>query len=116
MRYVIVLIFLTLSCTSYQVVQRESRLFAPSDKSGENYAEKNDHQPCRKLSEGVFIVQVGAFHNISYAQDLRKKLEGVSIPGAIPTQSMPACITVAVALAAPTTIASASPEATIMAP
>lgn len=73
---VIVLIFFSVSCASYQVVQRESRIFDPSDESGNIYEEKDDQKPCQKLSEGVFIVQAGAFHNISYAQDLRKRLEG----------------------------------------
>ena len=44
------------------------------------------------------------------------KLDGTVIPSASPTVSAPAWITMAVAVAAPATIASASPHATIIPP
>ena len=51
--------------------------------------------------------------NARPAKSMRKKLDGVAQPGARPTVIIPASITRAVVLAAPATIASASPVFTI---
>jgi cell division septation protein DedD len=70
--FLMIFLFLSVSCVSYQVAPRG----AASDENGDSYPEKDETVACQKLSEGVYIVQAGVFRNISYAQNLRKKLEG----------------------------------------
>lgn len=62
-----------ISCTSYHVASHEGRTSPPLIDSEGN--QSTPSQQCRPISEGLYVVQAGAFKNISYAQALRKNLE-----------------------------------------
>jgi cell division septation protein DedD len=71
--YVIFPILLCISCTSYHVASHEGRtgqsLIDPKESSS------SPSLQCKPQSEGLYVVQAGAFTNISNAQALRKNLE-----------------------------------------
>ncbi len=70
------LIFLVLfcvSCSSYSVASRKGQ---PNESlNNPDNGTSSPGQRCKPLSEGLFVVQAGAFKNISYAKATRKRLE-----------------------------------------
>jgi len=71
--YVIFPILLCISCTSYHVASHEGStgqpLIDPKESSSSPFLQ------CKPQSEGLYVVQAGAFTNMSNAQALRKNLE-----------------------------------------
>jgi cell division septation protein DedD len=64
---------LCISCASYPVAPHEGRIAGALDKPDQSRVSSS--LPCKPLSEGLYVVQAGAFKNIAYAQTLRKNLE-----------------------------------------
>lgn len=79
----VLLLLFTVSCASYQVAQKDTH--AETVLSGLKGSEqaKGEVPECRKLSEGVFVVQAGAFQQFAYAQALRQKIEEKGYPAYI---------------------------------
>ncbi len=62
-----------ISCSSYRVASRDSQAInALSESQGK---QATAAQPCKPISEGLYVVQAGAFKTLSYAQELRNSLD-----------------------------------------
>jgi cell division septation protein DedD len=66
-------ILLCISCASYNIASREGRTAETLNdpKQGPSFPSPQ----CKPISEGLYVVQAGAFKYISYAQAMREKLE-----------------------------------------
>ncbi len=69
----IIPVLLCISCASYTIASRDT-VTAPMSTNPERGQAVSSYQ-CKPLSEGLYVVQAGAFKHISYAQAMRKKLE-----------------------------------------
>jgi cell division septation protein DedD len=67
-------VLLCISCASYPVAPHEGRASGALNKQDQSHQPSSSPQ-CKPLSEGLYVVQAGAFKNIAYAQNLRKNLE-----------------------------------------
>jgi cell division septation protein DedD len=70
---VIFAVLVCISCTSYHVSSHEGGTIKSLDDPKENSSSPS--LQCKPQSEGLYVVQAGAFTNMSYAQALRKNLE-----------------------------------------
>ena len=62
-------LFVCISCASLNVASREGQATGPEKQ------QSSSNRQCKPLSEGLYVVQAGAFKHITYAQTLRNTLE-----------------------------------------
>jgi cell division septation protein DedD len=68
-------LLLEVSCASHRLTSHEGQAVRSLSNPKENQTAAKKFPQCKPLSEGLYVVQAGAFKNISYAQSLRKNLE-----------------------------------------